>query len=201
VRLTGRIERKDWGYDRPVSEAIAPLTFEDFCAQEATSDRRHEFVGGRVYAMAGGSERHDLAAGLCFEALAPAARAAGCRPFTANRLVRTASNAGYYPDVLVACGRAAHRLYEEDAVVVIEVLSPSTTDIDRREKAHAYAGLPSFEQLLLVDPDRRRVEVATLAQGGLRWEAYGAADVVTTRFGVLDVDALYDELDRVASTD
>lgn len=122
------------GYDRRVSEAISPLTFDDFCAREARGDRRHEFVGGRVYAKAGGSERHDLAAGLCFEALAPAARAAGCRPFTANRLVRTASGAGYYPDVLIVCGRAAHRLYEDDAVLVIEVLSPSTMDIDRREK-------------------------------------------------------------------
>jgi len=65
-------------------------------------------VGGRVYAMAGGSERHDLTAGLIHEAMAPGARHAGCRPFTSHPLVRIGS-AGYYPDVVVVCGPASDR--------------------------------------------------------------------------------------------
>ncbi len=57
------------------AEELPLVTFEDFLAGEQLSERRHELVGGRVYVMAGGSERHDLMAGLVYEAVAPGARA------------------------------------------------------------------------------------------------------------------------------
>ena len=68
-----------------VSEAIAFISFDSFVEEKQSSDRRHELVGGRVYAMAGGSERHDLAAGLLYELLArvPGRPVAGRSPRTA----------------------------------------------------------------------------------------------------------------------
>ena len=186
----------------PAEELLA-ATFEQFLHREQDAPRRHELVSGRIYVMAGGSERHDLAAGLVYEALAPGARTAGCRPFTANRLLKVGSEgsaAGYYPDVLVTCGPAQHRLYEADAHLVVEVLSPSTQDTDRREKASAYLRLPGLSAYVLVDPERRRVEVARMVDGQLTWQAFGPGDVVTTAFGVLDVDALHDALDATATT-
>src|SRR5215471_2058588 len=122
-----------------MAEALAYTPFEGYLHGEAAAQRRHELVGGRLYALAGGSERHDLVAGLLYELLAPGARARGCRPFTSNRIVRTECGNAYYPDVMVVCGRAPHRLYETDPVLIVEVLSPSTQDQDRREKAVAYA--------------------------------------------------------------
>jgi Uma2 family endonuclease len=184
-----------------VSEAIATCSFDDFLAAEPLSERRHELVAGRVYAMAGGSERHDLVAGLIYELVAPVARTRGCRPFTSNRLVRTASGNAYYPDVLVACGPAPHRLYESSPALIVEVLSQSTGDLDRREKAVAYAATRSLSLLLLVDPNVRRIEAARPDEGRIGdWIAYGPGDVVPTEFGDVDVDALYDILDRTATT-
>lgn len=46
---------------------------------ETRASQRHELIGGRLFAMAGGTERHDLAPGLVYEALAPGARRAGGR--------------------------------------------------------------------------------------------------------------------------
>jgi Uma2 family endonuclease len=156
-----------------VSEAIAFISFDSFVGEEQNSERRHELVGGRVYAMAGGSERHDLAAGLLYEFFAPGARSAGCRPFTSNRLLRTRGGNADYPNVMVVCGPAAHRLYEADPAVLIEVLSPSTADQDRREKAVAYA--ESLVLLALVDPTIRRIEVARPVAGTIRaWTLYGS---------------------------
>lgn len=180
-------------------EAIAVLSFEEFCELEGRNDRRHELVGGRVYAMSGGTERHDLAVGLFYEAVAAGARNAGCRPFTANRLVRMRSSAGYHP-VMVVCGTAAHRLYEEDPTLVAEVLSPSTTDTDGREKALAFAACPSLRQYILIDPDRRRIEVAVPGPAGMAWQSYGPGDVVTTPYVALDVDSFYDALEASATT-
>src|SRR5215472_10421567 len=184
-----------------MAEPLAYTTFESYLEGERTSQRPHELVGGRVYALAGGSERHDLVAGLLYEALAPGARAGGCRPFTSNRLVRTECGNGYYPDVMVVCSPAPHRQFETDPALIIEVLSPTTQDHDRREKAVAYAESSGLGLLLLVDPDVRRVEVARPAGGRIRdWQVFGAGDVVSTPFGDIDVDACYDVVDRSATT-
>ncbi len=182
------------------AEEIASLTFAQYLDAEVASDVRHEYVGGRVYVMAGGTERHDLAAGLVYEALAQGARENGCRPFAGNRKLRTPA-AAYYPDVLVVCGPAGHRLYETDATVVVEVLSRSTEATDRREKATQYGQLPGLGLYLLVDPDDRRVEVATVGTDGtLAWRVFGPGSVVPTRYGDLDVDALYDAIDASSTT-
>ena len=184
-----------------MSEAVAHLTFDEWLVTEQHSSRRHEFVGHRAYLMAGGTERHDLAPGLLYEALAPGARAAGCRPFTNNRIVRTPSDSAYYPDVMVACGKAPHRLFETSPVLIVEVLSPSTADTDRREKATAYASTNSLEVLLLVDPDVRRIEAARIVGGRVAaWDTYGPGDLFQTRYGDIDLDSFYDDLEATATT-
>lgn len=179
---------------------MATVSFAEFLRLEDGQDRRHELVGGRVWNMAGGSERHDLAAGLVYRLVAPGAEAHGCRPFAGNRLLRTVGDAAYYPDMMVVCGPAADRLFEQDPTLVVEVLWPSTEQVDRREKAAAYAGSGTLRQYVLVDPDRRRIEVATPGGDGLRWAAYGPGDVVPLLFGALPVDDFYDRVDATATT-
>lgn len=180
-------------------EQLTSISFGDYLEAEQRSERRHEWVGGRIYAMSGGSERHALAAGLVSDALRPGARARGCRTFLADRMLRPGGVA-YYPDFLVVCGPAGHAHYETDAALVVEVLSPSTRGNDRREKAMAYSTLSGLLQYLLLDPVERRIEVARFTPGGVQWEAFGAGDVVPTAYGDLVVDALYDELDVEATT-
>jgi Uma2 family endonuclease len=184
-----------------MTEALATADFESWLAAEEVSQRRHEYVGGRIFQMSGGTERHDLAAGLLYELLAPGARLAGCRPFAGNRIVQTPLGSAYYPDVMVACGQAPHRLYETSPSLVVEVLSPSTGGIDRREKALAYSSLPSLQALILVDPILRRVEMARVVERQVAsWEVYGPGDAVPTPYADIDVDAFYDQLDSVATT-
>ena len=174
------------------------VTFADYLALDEASEVRHEWVGGRVYVMSGGTERHGLMSGLIFAALLPGALAAGRRPFQEGRRLH-ADRAAYYPDVLVVCGPRADEQHENDASLVAEVASPSTRGIDKREKASAYASLASLEQYLLVDPDRVHVEVATPTPEGLRWSAHGPGDVVFTAYGVLHLDEIYAAIDAVAT--
>src|SRR2546423_11187092 len=81
-----------------MAEALAYTTFEQYLDDETASESRHELVGGRVYALAGGSERHDLVAGLLYETLAPGARARGCRRFPSHPPVPAQSGQPDYPD-------------------------------------------------------------------------------------------------------
>lgn len=183
-----------------MTDTLASVSFEEFLAGEREGGLRHEYVGGRIYETAGGSERHDLLSSFIALQLGPEVVAAGCRPFTGNRLVKTGgSGAGYYPDFLVACGRASHDLHETEPVLIVEVLSRSTMTIDRREKTLAYFTAPSLELLLLVSQYERRIEVARRGPDPfLQWDAVGPEGLVVTRFGVLGVEQLYDAVDRLA---
>lgn len=165
------------------------FTFAAYQALEARSEIRHELVGGRVITVAGGTRAHDQAAYYVTTRLAPFAED-GCAVFPHNRQLLVGTSV-YYPDVFVHCGPSDDELYENDAVVVVEVLSPSSVFRDRREKAAAYSRLPSLEAYLVVDPDQPRVEVYAPEDGEWTWRVYGPGAVVDLGKAALDVDLLW----------
>lgn len=136
------------------------ISIPEYLEGEPQSDIRHEYVAGRVYAMAGAGEKHNRIAGNLFFHLRAAARGKPCGVFISDMKVRVEqSDAFYYPDVLVACDpEDTESLYKRSPCLIVEVLSPSTEAIDRREKFFAYRSLPSLRHYLLVSGDSRRVE-------------------------------------------
>lgn len=72
-----------------------------------------------------------------------------------------ASAAYFYPDVFVACGeeQRAKQTAKADALLIIEVLSPSNEAFDRGAKFAHYRHLPSLQEYVLVDMVRRSVDV------------------------------------------
>ena len=131
----------------------------------------------------------------------PSSLPATTRAICAGALTERWPEAGALALYPAFCSPAPDRLYETDPALIVEVLSPSTEDHDRREKAVAYAESSGLQQLLLVDPDRRRIELARPAGGRIReWLVYGAGDILVTPYGDVDVDALYDAVDRTATT-
>ncbi|HVN11290.1 MAG TPA: Uma2 family endonuclease [Kineosporiaceae bacterium] len=166
-------------------------SFEDYLALEERSELRHELVAGRVVLMSGGTRAHDQAAFYLAQRLNEAYSKAGCAVFPHNRKVVVDTNS-YYPDVFVHCGPGGHEQYEVDAVVVVEVLSPSSALRDRREKAAAYVRLPSLKAYVVVDPDQPRVEVYQSEHGAWTWRVYGPGMIAVIDALQLDVDQLYD---------
>ena len=153
-----------------MTAAVAPrplLSVEEYRARERRSEVRHEYVDGRAYAMSGESRAHNRIAANVFARLFAAARGGPCRvAFESVRLV-TGNGEEYYPDVMVACGPPPDDPYIETApCVLVEVLSPSTRNTDRREKGPAYRALPSLQTYLIVHQPRRRVEWYTRAADG-----------------------------------
>ena len=180
-------------------EPLPSFSFEEFLKLEQVGQDRHEWVAGRVYVMAGGTERHALLSQMLFRLLDDAAEAEGCRAFVADRMLRTAE-AAYYPDVMVTCGPAENQHYETDATWVVEVLSPSTQTADRREKAATYATLPSLRGYLLADPqDRTLVVGRNDSPGGWTWTAYLRGSTMSFGGVEIDVDLLWTRLDARAS--
>lgn len=137
----------------------AYLTFAEYLAREEQSPRKHEFVDGEMFAMSGASRAHNkISSNLHMLAAIAAKRADGCDVFGPSmKLYVEKRNSTYYPDLTVACDPVDNdRLFVRRPCFVVEVLSPSTAHIDRREKRSAYETLPSLQEYLIVDQEHMR---------------------------------------------
>jgi Uma2 family endonuclease len=139
------------------------LSIEDYLAGEEDSPLKHEYLGGAVHAMAGGSADHAAISANAIVSLGGQLRGKPCRTFTSDLKVRIElpeHTRFYYPDVQVVCDSSAgDARYQERPVVVVEVLSESTRRIDLGEKKDAYLAIPSLKVLLLVESDQPSVLV------------------------------------------
>ncbi len=150
---------------------LAPIELFDYLRYEESSPLRHEFVGGRIHAMTGGTMRHNRIALNIAAALMPRLAGTPCQAFINDmKLHIQAVDSVYYPDVFVHCGAAvagAQKL-ATDATLIVEVLRESTTGIDRREKLAAYQKLPSLRSYWVVSQEEQCVEQHVRQADG-RW--------------------------------
>lgn len=135
------------------------VSVDEYREIEAVSPVRHEYVAGVMHALAGASKRHNRIAGNVFRFLSDAAGSGPCRVFMSDVKLRAADDVYYYPDVMVACGPEGPDPYVEDApCLLVEVASPSTAVIDRREKLVVYKRIPTLKAYVIVEQDERRVQ-------------------------------------------
>jgi Uma2 family endonuclease len=175
--------------------AVPHLSVAEYFALEATSDVRHEFVGGQLYAMVGGTRRHNLISGRVFRAVSEGLKD-GCYAYVSDMKLSVAGDVFYYPDVMVVCEPSADERFETSPCLIVEVLSPSTAGVDRREKLAAYLTIPTMRAYLIVDPLQPHVEAHEHHHE--RWSTihYGAGDAIALVCPpmTLDVDELYANL-------
>ena len=146
------------------------MSIDAYLEFEMASDRRHEYVEGRVYAMSGAHSRHNRIAGNIFGRLREATRGGSCRTYVSEIKVRTPNDRVYYPDVMAVCTPRDDDGYViDDPCLVVEVASPSTWRVDRFEKQPAYALIPSLTTFLLVEQHGRQVDRWWRTDGG-GWE-------------------------------
>jgi Uma2 family endonuclease len=85
-------------------------TYAEYLAFESASNVKHEFCGGKIYAMASGTPEHAalqvVVSGLLFAQL----RGGRCRAYSSDLRVRVlATGLVTYPDVTVVCGAGRSR--------------------------------------------------------------------------------------------
>lgn len=157
------------------------VTVDEYIEGEQVSEIRHEYIGGQVYAMSGGSEAHNLLSGNLYAALREHFRGQPCKVFMADMKLRlniAEDDIFYYPDLLVSCDPSDDaKYYKTKPIALVEVLSPSTERLDRREKFLSYQRLPSLEEYVLINQESMRV---TLFQKQNHWkpEHLSASDEV-----------------------
>lgn len=147
---------------RMATQPKPTLTPEEYLAFERQVEYRSEYVDGEMVAMTGTSSAHNRIAGGIYAHLYQALASGPCEPFIADMRVCVLRHRYYYPDVVVVCGEAEFEDDELDTLLnptaVFEVLSKSTRDYDRGEKAEFYRALPSLRELVFISQDRVHVE-------------------------------------------
>lgn len=134
----------------------------DFFAWEAEQPVKHDYVAGEVFAQAGARQDHVVVALNIATSLRQKLRGTPCRAYISDmQLEVVQADAVFYPDVMVSChpeDLAAERVLHHPRVI-IEVLSDGTAAYDRGAKFAAYRMLDSLQEYVLVDPERRSVEI------------------------------------------
>lgn len=66
----------------------------------------------------------------------------------------------YYPDIVVTCNpQDKEKVLLTKPCLIVEVLSPSTENIDRQEKLIAYRKIEDLQEYVIVSQDNVQVEV------------------------------------------
>jgi Uma2 family endonuclease len=173
-------------------------TYEEYLVYERDSERKHEFDGGEIIAMAGGSRRHNALASRISAAL-ESGRADACTAFQSDQRIRVlATGLATYPDASMTCGPIegdpADRNGETitNPILLIEVLSPSTESADRGYKWEQYQLIPSLQEYVLVSQTTPRVEIYRRLTSD-RWEYFDIREGIVKLVSrpTLDLSALY----------
>jgi Uma2 family endonuclease len=173
-------------------------SFAEYVRLEAESTVRHEYVAGRIYAMAGGTPEHSALKVAVILRLGRAVEGGRCRVYDSDLRIRAKTGLCTYPDASVVCGPRELDPEDKNTVtnpkVIVEVTSDSTEEYDRGEKFDHFREIPSLEEYVLVSHRERAIEVR-------RREASGVWTTSVSRAGervelrtlpcTIDVDALY----------
>lgn len=176
-------------------------TQDAFFAWAERQERRYEFDGFQPVGMTGGSANHNAITINVLTALRVRLRGQQpCRPFGLDAGVQTVGKAVRYPDALVTCSefKGTDRLIP-GVVVVFEVISSSSGQMDRIVKLREYGAVASIMRYVTVESAAMGLVVYSRLSGELPWSATALTkgDVLAMpEIGVeMAVEELYDGAD------
>lgn len=185
------------------------ITPEEYLAFEEKSPLRHELVGGQMFAMAESDEAHNVIAGNIATAFRTRLRGTAARIFIFGMKAKVECREDfYYPDVMATCEKfVAKSLFKSNPFLLVEVLSPSTKHIDRREKLSAYRLIEAVREYVIVYQDYQRVELFRKDEtGSWQFAVLGEGDKLLleslpTGPLLLTMEDIYEDVSFAESTD
>ena len=142
---------------------------------EEKSEIKHEFVSGKVYAMAGASWKHVMICQSTGANLYNQLTGKSCVVESNDlRLKVESKKVSYrYPDLMVICGEPNFIENRVDTIdnptLIIEVLSPATALEDHNAKLDEYTRLESVQEYVLISQHEAKVEVYTRQESEKWW--------------------------------
>lgn len=162
------------------------MTSDEFLVwAEQQPEKHYELFRGEVFKMSAEKADHARAKRRAANLLEAGIKRAGaaCEAFVDGLSVMINETTTYEPDALVNCGPRlpGNALFAPSPVIVVEVLSPSTQNMDKTVKVADYLGVPCIAHVLIVDLERRAIH-------HYRQAAPGKAEIIIVRDGSLNLD-------------
>jgi Uma2 family endonuclease len=172
---------------------------DDYLQWEEQQEEKHEYIDGKVYAMAGASEDHiDITTNLTV-ILSNHLRGKDCKLFPSDMRLNIASKKiYYYPDLLVTCDERDrfNKKQKNYPCLIIEVLSESTESKDRGVKFANYQTIQSLQEYVLISQWEQRIEV--FRRNAKFWvlQTYTAGELIELQSINLQIsmDAIYEDV-------
>ena len=153
------------------TEHISP---EDYLRSERQSELKHEYIKGKIRAMAGAGYTHNLVCANLTIEIGSQLRGKNCSVVGSDQRLQILSGSAFtYPDLTVVCGKPEFNEEKKpdtllNPTLLVEVLSPTTGQYDRSDKFMLYRQVPSLRQYLTLDSLSVHAELYTLDGLG-RW--------------------------------
>lgn len=158
------------------------VSVEDYLKQEEVALTKSEYVDGWVRGMTGGSVRHNIVKTNCLFHLKRQLLGQTCRPFDSDMKLRIrwdCETRFYYPDLQVVCeSQPPTAVFQELPVLIIEVLSPSTRQLDLDEKMRGYLRIPSLQCYVVLEQHQPEAIVMRRTDAGFLREQIEGLDAV-----------------------
>jgi Uma2 family endonuclease len=154
----------------------------EYFAWEEQQLCRHEYIGGEVYAMSGGTINHSEIAGNFLFLLKGHLQYSGCKTLNSDARVNLLETTDYtYPDLSVTCDERDKTTtqYITYPCLIVEVLSDTTEAYDRGNKFFMYRRNPQLQDYVLVSSKEIAIDLYRKNDAG-EWTIinYRAGDVV-----------------------
>jgi Uma2 family endonuclease len=158
------------------------VSVEHYLAGERRSHVKHEYLYGVLYAMPGARNVHNRIASNVLGKLDARLTGQPCQPFNSDTKIRirmATQTRFYYPDVSVVCRpNPPHESFQDEPVVITEVVSRRTRRFDEGEKKDGYQSIPTLQVYMVVEQDMPLVTVFRRTKGGFEREEYSGLDAV-----------------------
>jgi len=176
------------------------VPFDAYLALESTSEQKHEWINGLVYAMSRGTPEHGRLSAAIVRALPQSEQ---CRVYSSDTLLYVEqAHHSTYADASIVCGAILTRGAKDkngkslgeaitNPAVVVEVLSKSTEQRDRHDRFALFQQVDSLEEYVLVSQNERRIEVWRRGPRGWTTEIAGPGESARIHRTELAVDAIY----------
>lgn len=141
------------------------ISEKEYLDGELSSEVRHEYIDGYVYAMSGGSENHNLIAKSISRGFDNSfiKKKSPCKTFSENMKIRENKKSinFFYPDAFVICDKHEDDdiYYKHSPVIIVEVLSKTTRKYDLTTKKLYYFNIPSLQEYVVIEQDFCQIEV------------------------------------------
>ncbi len=158
------------------------ISVADYLSGEQHALHKHEYVEGNVYAMVGSTNAHNRIATNGTGLLGQQLRGKRCQVFNSDTKIRVRQTRGtrfYYPDLSVVCRvNPASDTFQDEPVVIVEVISESTRRTDEYEKGESYLSINSLRVYVRVEQSSATAIVDRRVDSGFVREVYVGQDAV-----------------------